>query len=81
MPSSFLGGSAAASGIALVGSIGQLGGFLGSTIIGVLKERTGDYAASMAVIGLILLCSAGIVVAVGRVMAPYQPVAQSSRIS
>jgi ACS family tartrate transporter-like MFS transporter len=56
LPSTFLAGSARAGGIALVVSIGQLGGFLGSTVIGVLKERTGDYAASMAVIGFIL-CS------------------------
>jgi ACS family tartrate transporter-like MFS transporter len=67
---SFLSGSAAASGIALVVSIGQLGGFLGSTLIGVLKERTGDYSAAMAVIGLMLLVAAAIVLLVGRSMAP-----------
>jgi len=81
MPSSFLGGSARAGGIALVVSIGQLGGFLGSTIIGVLKEQTGDYAASMAVIGAILLASAFIVVALGRAMAPRQAMADASRAS
>src|SRR5437868_4391524 len=43
---SFLSGSAAAGGIALIVSIGQLGGFVGSTVIGVLKEQTGDYAAA-----------------------------------
>jgi nitrate/nitrite transporter NarK len=51
-------------------SIGQLGGFLGSTLIGVLKERTGDYSAAMAVIGLMLLVAAAIVLLVGRSMAP-----------
>ena len=81
MPSSFLGGSAAAGGIALAGSIGQLGGFLGSTLIGVLKERTGDYTASMAVIGVILLLAALIVLALGRAMAPRQVAAQPSRAS
>lgn len=80
LPSTFLAGSARAGGIALVVSIGQLGGFLGSTVIGVLKERTGDYAASMAVIGFILLLAAGIVLAFGRV-APRQPAAQASRAS
>ncbi len=77
LPSSFLGGSAAAGGIALVVSIGQLGGFLGSTIIGVLKERTGDYAAGMAVIGFILVLAAAIVLALGRAMAPRSATVQS----
>jgi len=74
---SFLSGSAAAGGIALVVSIGQLGGFLGSTLIGVLKERTGDYAAAMAVIGLMLVLAAGIVLLVGRSMAPRRAVASA----
>jgi len=81
MPSSFLGGSAAAGGIALVVSIGQMGAFLGSTIIGVLKERTGDYSASMAVIGGILLVSALIVLGLGRSLALRQPATQPSRAS
>jgi ACS family tartrate transporter-like MFS transporter len=81
MPSSFLGGSAAAGGIALVVSIGQMGGFLGSTMIGVLKERTGDYAASMTVIGLILMLSAATVLALGRAMARRQVTADASRVS
>jgi ACS family tartrate transporter-like MFS transporter len=81
IPSSFLGGTARAGGIALVVSIGGLGGFLGSTIIGVLKERTGDYAASMAVIGLILVIAAAIVLALGRAMAPRHVTAQPSRAS
>ncbi|HXJ02627.1 MAG TPA: MFS transporter [Micropepsaceae bacterium] len=81
MPSSFLGGSAAAGGIALVVSIGQLGAFAGSTIIGVLKERTGDYAASMALIGIVLAISAVIVLALGRSMAPRQPAVRPSRVT
>jgi ACS family tartrate transporter-like MFS transporter len=82
LPSTFLGGTARAGGIALVVSIGQIGGFLGSTIIGVLKDRTGDHAASMAVIGLVLVLSAVIVLAFGR-MTPRQAVAaaQPSRAS
>ena len=74
---SFLSGSAAAGGIALIVSIGQLGGFAGSTLIGVLKERTGDYAAAMAVIGGIVLLAAGIVLLLGRSMAPRQRAAAS----
>lgn len=67
---SFLSGSAAAGGIALIVSIGQLGGFLGSTLIGVVKERTGDYSAAMATIGVMLLAAAGIALLLGRNMTP-----------
>jgi ACS family tartrate transporter-like MFS transporter len=81
MPSMFLGGSAAAGGIALVVSIGQFGGFLGSAVIGVLKERTGDYAAAMAVIGLILALSAITVLTLGRTMTSRQVTADASRVN
>ena len=74
---SFLSGSAAAGGIALIVSIGQLGGFVGATLIGVLKERTGDYAAAMAVIGLMLLVAAAIVLLLGRSMAPRSATARA----
>jgi ACS family tartrate transporter-like MFS transporter len=79
MPPAFLSGSARAGGIALVVSIGQLGGFLGSSIIGVLKDRTGDYAAAMAVIGFTLVAAAGIVLMFGRGAPVRGSVAQASR--
>jgi ACS family tartrate transporter-like MFS transporter len=58
-------------------SIGQLGGFLGATLIGVLKEQTGDYAAAMAVIGLILVVAAAIILLLGRSMAPRRAAASA----
>jgi MFS transporter, ACS family, tartrate transporter len=68
--SSFLGGTAAAGGIALVVAIGNLGGFLGPYMIGALKEKTGSYAASMAALAVAMLLSAVIVLTVGRALAP-----------
>ena len=68
LPSSFLRGSAAAGGIALINTIASLGGFVGPTIIGVLKEQTGGYASAMAMLAIVLLISAVIVLAVGRAM-------------
>jgi ACS family tartrate transporter-like MFS transporter len=59
LPSAFLRGSAAAGGIALINTFGTgAGGFLGSNVIGVLKEQTGGYEASMLVLaaGLVLAC-------------------------
>ncbi len=75
LPSSFLAGPAAAGGIALINAIGILGGFLGPYVIGVFKDQTGGYAASMAVLACALVLSAATVLALGRVMAPRQTTA------
>jgi ACS family tartrate transporter-like MFS transporter len=69
LPGSFLHGPAAAGGIALIVSISSLGGFLGPTIVGVLKERSGSYASGMAALSLGLVLSAVIVLTLGRAMA------------
>src|SRR5258706_333559 len=47
MPSTFLTGTAAAGGIALVNSIGNLGGFLGPYIVGWIKDSTQSYASGL----------------------------------
>jgi MFS transporter, ACS family, tartrate transporter len=43
LPSMFLTGTAAAGGIALINSIGNLGGSLGPSLMGWIKEKTGSY--------------------------------------
>ena len=47
LPTSFLAGSAAAAGIALVNSIGNTGGFLGPTLVGHITDATGGYTAAL----------------------------------
>jgi ACS family tartrate transporter-like MFS transporter len=47
LPSTFLSGTAAAGGIAMVNSIGNLGGFLGPYIVGWIKDSTQSYAAGL----------------------------------
>jgi ACS family tartrate transporter-like MFS transporter len=69
-PSSFLRGPAAAGGIALISCIGNLGGFLGPTVVGALKEATGGYGIAMAALAGALVICAVIVLALGRAMAP-----------
>jgi ACS family tartrate transporter-like MFS transporter len=69
LPASFLGGRAAAGGISLVYAIANLGAFLGPTIIGVLREQSGDYASGMVALATALLISAMIVLTIGRTMA------------
>ncbi|MEN6609857.1 MAG: MFS transporter [Methanoregulaceae archaeon] len=55
LPPIFLAGSAAAVGIAVVNSIGNFGGFVGPSAVGLLTQITGDTRAGLAVLGLALL--------------------------
>jgi nitrate/nitrite transporter NarK len=47
LPTAFLGGAAAAAGIALINSVGNLAGFLSPYLIGWLKQVTASTAAGM----------------------------------
>lgn len=66
LPASFLGGTAAASGIAFINAISNLGGFLGPTLVGWLKETTGNYDAGMGVLAAGLIVTAFVVIILGR---------------
>ncbi|WP_414448816.1 MFS transporter [Burkholderia sp. 22PA0099] len=66
MPSLFLSGSGAAAGIAMINSIGNLGGFVGPFAIGWLKGVTGSYAAGLYVVGASLALSAVLTVVLSR---------------
>jgi ACS family tartrate transporter-like MFS transporter len=66
LPTSFLGGTAAAGCVALVNSIGNLGGFLGPYFMGWLKDHTGGYSAGMAVLATGLVVTAAIVILLSR---------------
>lgn len=67
LPSTFLGGAAAAGGIALINTIGTAaGGFAGPYVLGFLREATGGYTVGMMVLALGPLLTAGIVLALGR---------------
>ena len=66
LPSTFLGGPAAAGGIALIYSIGNLGSFAGPMILGISSQETGDYSASMLVFSFFLIVAATTVLLLGR---------------
>ncbi|MEI9886624.1 MAG: MFS transporter [Rhizomicrobium sp.] len=68
LPPSFLGGTAAAGGIALINSISNLGGFFGPAIMGWLKQHTGSFSAGMGVLALGMIVAAVLVVAIGRTL-------------
>ena len=67
LPSTFLGGAAAASGIALINSIGTGGGgFVGPYMMGLMREMTGSFAAGVAVLAIGPVLTTVIVLILGR---------------
>jgi len=66
MPTLFLAGPAAASGIATINSIGNLGGFVGPAMIGWIKDQTGSFAGGLYFVGALLLLSAVITLLLAR---------------
>jgi|SRR5579872_4069892 len=58
IPTRFLTAMAAAGGIAFINSIGTLGGFIGPSIMGWFKDRTGSFSTGLlAVSGFLLLAT------------------------
>jgi ACS family phthalate transporter-like MFS transporter len=62
IPPAYLQGNAAAGGIALISSLGALGGFSSPTILGAVMSRTGSLYIGFVVLGAILLAGAMLVV-------------------
>ncbi len=58
MPSMILTGSAAASGIAWINAVGNLGGFFGPSIVGWAKNYTGGFAGGLYALACFSLMSA-----------------------
>src|SRR5262249_3233792 len=61
LPTGFLTGSAAAGGIALINSIGNLGGFVGPYALGWIKDATGEIK-----LGLVALAACPIMAGIVR---------------
>ena len=77
MPTMFLSGSAAATGIATINSIGNLGGFVGPSAIGWIKDLTGSFTGGLYLVaGLLCLSAVLTLVLAGskRPVAASQPV-------
>ena len=64
LPTAWLSGTAAAGGIALINSIGNLAGFGGPYLIGWVKDATGNTSTGLLVLSLLPL-AAGLLVFVG----------------
>jgi ACS family tartrate transporter-like MFS transporter len=55
LATSFLSGAAAAGVIALINSIGNLGGFVGPTVIGAVLDETGSYWGGLMFLAVVLV--------------------------
>lgn len=66
MPTLFLSGPAAAAGIATINSIGNLGGFVGPSMIGWIKDTTGSFVGGLYFVASLLVISAGVTLILAR---------------
>ena len=66
LPNEFLTGFSAAAGIALINSLGNLGGLVGPYMIGAIAMRTGNLYGGLALAGLFLFVSATLVLLLPR---------------
>ncbi len=58
MPAALLSGAAAAAGIALINSVGNLGGFAGPYLVGLVKDATGSTNGGLVALAVILAIGA-----------------------
>jgi sugar phosphate permease len=66
IPASFLSGAASAGGIAAISSLGVIGGFVAPSIIGYLRDLTGDFRYGLSAFGLLAIVLAAALYFVGR---------------
>ncbi len=62
LPSTFLGGTAAAAGIAFINCAGSLSGFVGPAVLGILKDSTGSLTPGLSLVAASLIAAAALVV-------------------
>ena len=70
IPPIFLGGTAAAAGIALINAIGNLGGAVGPSVMGVIKGQSGEYSGGLLVLVAALILEAVLVLLIRLPRAP-----------
>ena len=77
LPSEFLSASAAAASIGLINSFGNLGGAVGPTVVGIVRDATGSYNTGLRFLAVSMVISAVIIVALGigrKIKASPKPV-------
>ena len=66
LPTAFLRGTAAAGGIALVNSVGNVGGFIGPILVGWIRDSTGQFAPGLLTLAAILVIGAVVALTMPR---------------
>jgi nitrate/nitrite transporter NarK len=66
LPTALLSGAAAAGGIALINSVGNLGGFFGPWVFGLVKDATGSDSLPLFVLAVAPVISSIVVLALGH---------------
>jgi len=66
MPAGFLEGTAAAGGIAFINSTGNLAGFVGPSVVGLIRQATGSFAGGLLAMALAVLIAGIIALAIPR---------------
>jgi len=62
IPPIFLGGTAAAACIGLINALGNLGGYVGPSVMGALRQSTGTYSLGLLVLAVALVIETAIVI-------------------
>ena len=66
LPTAFLGSAAAAGGIAVINSVGNISGYAAPQLVGLLRDLTGNYETPMLVMGALVLIAGVLVPLAGR---------------
>ena len=74
MPGEFLTGFSAAAGMALINSVGNLGGFVGPSAVGWITERTGSFYGGLGFSRICLFVSATLTLLLPKRGTRRQPV-------
>lgn len=64
LATSFVSGEGAAAGIALINSVGNIGGFIGPYAIGALRDATGGFSAGLIAVGVVVIAGGALVLVV-----------------
>jgi ACS family tartrate transporter-like MFS transporter len=63
LATSIVNGAGAAAGIALINSVGNIGGFVGPSVVGYIKDRTESFADGLFFVAAIVIVGAALVLA------------------
>jgi ACS family tartrate transporter-like MFS transporter len=68
LPAMLLTGTASAAGLALINSVGSIGGFVGPYIIGWARDRTGSFSGALLFMAGTMVVTALVVLVIGALM-------------